>query len=302
MTDHRFVADVPTLDHPTLLVMLAGWIDASDVAASTMRAIAEDCDAVPLVEFDDDEYIDFRARRPILELRQGVNAALRWSSIGISHGRDRGGSDLLLLFGPEPDMRWHRFADTISTLAERLGVAHMVGLGAYPYAVPHTRPTRLSATSPSPRIRDRLPSTRTTIDLPAGMTAVLERALHDRQIPSFTLWAQVPHYVASMPYPAASVALIDGLREHAGVLVDGSDLRTESMSQRRRIDQLVESNDEHSAMITHLERLYDSDEDVADDDDLGGAAQGDLRPGDLPSADELAGEIERFLREQGKGS
>ena len=296
MTDHRFVADPPDLASPTMVVMLSGWIDASEVGASTMQALSAECDAVPLVEFDDDEYIDFRARRPILELRDGVNSSLRWSSIALDYGRDRGGNDVVLLAGPEPDMRWHRFAATIGALASDLGVSKMVGLGAYPYAVPHTRPTRLSSTSPSPAIRDRLPTTRNSIDLPAGMTAVLEQRLHDRQIPAFTLWAQVPHYVASMPYPAAAVALIDGLREHADVHIDGTDIRQDALSQRKRIDQLVESNEEHAAMIAQLERLYDDDDgpDVPDTSDP-------LHPGDLPSADELAGEIERFLRDQGKG-
>ncbi len=109
MTDHRFVADVPELHQPTMLVMLTGWIDASEVGAATMQALADESDVSPLVEFDDDAYIDFRARRPVLELRDGVNTSLRWSSISISVGRDRGGHDVVLLAGPEPDMRWHQF-------------------------------------------------------------------------------------------------------------------------------------------------------------------------------------------------
>ncbi len=128
------------------------------------------------------------------------------------------------------------------------------------------------------------------------MAAVLERALHDREIPAFTLWAQVPHYVSSMAYPAASVALIDGLRDHADVVIDGTEMRQEALAQRQRIDQLVQANDEHQGMIEQLERLYDADDEPE-------AAGGDrLRQADLPSGDELAGEIERFLRDQGKGS
>ncbi len=298
MTDYRLVAEASGLDSPTLIVMLTGWIDASESASRAMTALIEECDGDPLVEFDDDQYIDFRARRPIMSLRDSVSTELRWSSIEMRTGRDLKGNDVLLLCGPEPDMYWHRFADRIGELALELGVSNMVGLGAYPYAVPHTRAPRLSITTPSTDIRDRMPTRRSSIDLPAGMAAVLEHTMHDRHIPAMSLWVQVPHYVASMPYPAATVALIEALNEHADVLVDGADLRHEALNQRDRLDRLVSSNEEHQAMVAQLERIYDSDEDPVP----GPAAvdESAMTSGSLPSADELAGEIERYLRDQGK--
>ncbi len=122
--------------------------------------------------------------------------------------------------------------------------------------------------------------------------------MHDRHIPAMSLWAQVPHYVASMAYPAATVALIEALNEHADVLIDGADLRHEALGQRDRLDRLVSSNEEHQAMVVQLERIYDADEDpTIGDAPADGTTMG---AGPLPSADELAGEIERYLRDQGK--
>jgi hypothetical protein len=209
--DHRFITDVPALTDPVLIVMMTGWIDASGAAAAAMATLQSEIDAVALVSFDDDVYIDYRARRPLLELRDGVATRLVWASPEMQYGRAGGGRDVVTLNGPEPDMAWHRFCATIGDLAERLGVRRMVGLGAYPFATPHTRPVVLSATSPSRDVLAQLPFRTNSVDVPAGMAAALEQELHGRGIPSVGVWAQVPHYVASMPYPAASVALLDAL-------------------------------------------------------------------------------------------
>ena len=173
---------------------------------------------------------------------------------------------MLLLTGPEPDMAWHRFCAAIGELAGQLGVTRMVALGAYPFAAPHTRPPRLSATSPSAEVLAALPFRLSSVDVPAGMSAALELALHERGIPTLGIWAQVPHYVASMSYPAASAALLDGLATATGIAVAADELRREADVQRQRLDQLVEANEEHQTMVTQFERMYDAAEEAADPD------------------------------------
>jgi hypothetical protein len=295
MEDHRFVAEVPELDEPVLVVMLTGWIDASGAAAAAMTALEAECDATPLVAFDDDVFIDFRARRPVLELRNGVNTRLVWSSPQLKVGRDPHGHDVLLLSGPEPDMAWRRFTGVIGDLARELGVVRMAALGAYPFAAPHTRPSRVTATSPSAELLAELPFRLSSIDVPAGMSAALEWELHERGIPSVGVWAQVPHYVASMAYPAASVALLEGLATAAGIAIAAGELREEAEQQRQRLDQLVATNEDHQAMVNQFERMYDAIEEASDVEAAAGAGGLELRSGD-----ELAAEVERFLREQGK--
>jgi predicted ATP-grasp superfamily ATP-dependent carboligase len=292
VTDHHFVADVPSLDEPVLVVMLSGWIDASGAAAAAMNALEKECRATMLVSFDDDIYIDYRARRPMLELRDGVSSRLAWSVPELRVGHDDDGREVLLLSGPEPDMAWHRFATTIADLAQQLGVTTMTALGAYPFASPHTRPPHLSATSPSADVLAELPFRTSSVDVPAGMAAALEHSVHDRGIPALGIWAQVPHYVASMSYPAASVALLDGLATATGITISAADLRREAVVQRERLDQLVEGNDEHREMVAQLERLYDAAE-----QQIANAVDGGL---ELRSGDEIAAEVERFLRDQGK--
>jgi predicted ATP-grasp superfamily ATP-dependent carboligase len=192
---------------------------------------------------------------------------------------------VLLLTGPEPDMRWRAFTREVLDLAVELGAHTLCGLGAYPMTVPHTRPSRLAATSPDPELVRRLALEQGTVDLPAGITSLLEQEAHLRGLTALTLWAQVPHYAASMTYPGASLALLDGLRSITGVHVAGEAARAASVTTRARISELVSANSEHVAMLQQLEEQYD-------------ATQRVVPPGPLPSGDELAAELERFLRDQ----
>ncbi|MFM8310307.1 MAG: PAC2 family protein, partial [Ilumatobacteraceae bacterium] len=148
--------ELPALDRPVLVVALQGWIDAGGAAAAALAAVSAACDAQPLLTFDGDTFIDYRARRPIMELREGVSTRLAWGDLELRRGRI-GDSDVLLLSGPEPDMRWRQFAQIVTSVAVRLGTRQLVGLGAYPFAAPHTRPPRLSVTSPSADIVASVP-------------------------------------------------------------------------------------------------------------------------------------------------
>ena len=287
----RWLLPMPQLKSPALIVMLDGWIDAGGAARAAAEAIEDESGSSPIAEFDDDVYIDYRARRPVMELREGLNSMLQWERITLAAGVDQTGKDIVLLTGPEPDMAWHRFTRLVGEVATELGVSSMTHFGAYPFAVPHTRPARMSVSSPSQDVLSRVSFLRSSIDVPAGAAASLEREMHDRNIPSLGIWAQVPHYISSMTYPAASVALIDGLREATDLVIDASSLRSEVMIQRRRLDAMVDGNDEHSRMIQQLEEIYDAS---ADETHVTG-----LSPSlDLVSADDLAAEVEDFLRDQ----
>jgi proteasome assembly chaperone (PAC2) family protein len=287
---YRLHEPLPALVSPVLVVMLTGWIDASGAAAAAMTAVEAAADARPLVTFNGDVFIDYRARRPTMELREGVNTRLDWPEIELKVGRDGAGNDLLLLTGPEPDSSWRWFADVVSGLCVELGVRMVVVLGAYPFASPHTRSSRLSCSSPSTELIDSVPFLKNSVDVPAGMGAVLEHAFVDKGMPALGLWAQVPHYLGTMSYPAASVALIEGLAQVADLQIDASALQNEAEIQRERIDQLVSANAEHRAMIEQLETVYDQA-----DQQTGGA----MWPESIPTADELGAEVERFLRDQG---
>ena len=286
---YEWLVDEPNVHEPVLVVMLTGWIDAAGAAAAAADAFSRECETSPLVRFDDDTYIDYRARRPIMELRDGINTDLVWSTIELRSGRSTSGRDVLVLTGPEPDMAWHRFAAAIGDICVELGVTRMIAFGAYPFAAPHTRTPRLSCSSPSTEVLAHVTFARSSVDVPAGMAAVLEHALHARKIPALGIWVQVPHYVSALPYPAASVALLDGLTEVTGIEVAAADLRAAVIPQRQRIDASIADNSEHVTMLRQLEEMYDASTD------------GEVTPGpafEMRSGDELADEIQQFLRDQ----
>jgi len=281
----------PELDSPVLLVALEGWIDAAGAAAQAVETIVAQCDPRPVATFDADALLDFRARRPVLHLEDGVNRGLTWQTTELHSVRTPGGADVLLLTGAEPDHAWHAFADAVVGLGLELGARMLVGLGAYPAAAPHTRPVLLSATASTEELAATAGMVRGTLDVPAGIQAVLERRFAEIGLPAVGVWAQVPHYVAAMRYPAAAARLIEGVNDVAGTDFTPEALMDEVAAMRARIDELVTGNPQHLAMIRQMEAAYDASLEAleADRSGLGGP---------LPSGDDLAEELQRFLREQ----
>lgn len=290
VSSYRLSRPLPALTDPLLVVTMSGWIDASNAAEQAFQALSSACHAAHLATFDDDTFIDFRARRPTMELRDGVSTRLVWPQIEVHTGTTPQGRDIVLLGGPEPDSRWHLFCESMTELAVSLGVVRMIAFGAYPFSCPHTRQPRLSVTSPAAENFAGLPFLTSSLDIPAGAAAALEHALQSADIPALGMWVQVPHYVSAMPYPAASLSLIEMLHRLTGVGIATDELAGEALNQRGRIDTLLGANPEHVAMLHQLETMYD--ENLGEAGDLGSLAS------ELPSADQLAAEVERYLRDQ----
>jgi proteasome assembly chaperone (PAC2) family protein len=282
--------DRPELDAPVLILALDGWIDAGLGAANARASLLTTMSPRTVARFDSDELLDHRARRPTMHLVDGVVTGLTWPSVELQTASDAAGSDVLLLVGAEPDHAWGAFTNSVVDLALDLQVRLVVGLGAYPAPVPHTRPTRLAVTASDASLATNN-LVRATVDVPAGVQAAIERRAHELGLAAVGLWAQVPHYLAAMPYPAASVALLDGLGDVAGLRVGNDTLRGEADATRQRVDALVNENDEHKQMVAQLEASVDAEQE---------STNTALGVGPLPSGDELAAELERFLRDQGR--
>jgi proteasome assembly chaperone (PAC2) family protein len=174
------------------------------------------------------------------------------------------------------------------SLGQELGVRMVVGLGAFPAPAPHTRPVRLAATAPrgSADLVARVGVVQGQIDVPSGVWGALEISFGELEVPTVGLWARVPHYVSGMSFPSASAALLDGLAVIAGLSLDATQLHTAADSSLRQIDDLIAKSNEHTAMVHQLERTVD-------------AAEGNpLDIGQIPTGDELAAELERYLRDE----
>ena len=279
-----FLAD-PDLNEPVLVIALEGWIDAGLGASNAIGTMLDTIYTEVLATFDTEYFIDQRARRPIARIVDGVTPELTWPEIQLRFGRDGDGADILFLVGPEPDFHWSDFVDVVTAAAGRFDVRLVVGLGAFPAPTPHTRPVRIIGTAPatSANLLARVGTVSGELEVPAGISSALELGFSEVDMEIVTLWARVPHYVASMPYPQASAALIDGLASIAGLTLDSGSLRASADEARQRVDDLVTNNPDHTTMVEQLEEAADEVE---------GVSLGD----ELPSGDELAAELEKFLR------
>jgi predicted ATP-grasp superfamily ATP-dependent carboligase len=277
----------PDLDDPVLVLAVEGWIDAGLAAATAAEMLSDELDTITVARFSTDDLLDYRARRPIAHLENGVLRGLTWPSLELRAATDLDGKEFLLLVGAEPDRLWQRFADEVVGLALDFGARMCVGLGAYPFAAPHTRPPRVACTASTPSLAEG-GFLRASLDFPGGIQAAIEQGCHDRGIGSVGLWAQVPHYLPpAMPFPAGSMALIETLARIGELSLPFGDLPARAEATRNRLDELIAQNPEHLAMLHQLETAYEEAE-----------TPRSFAPEDLPTGDELVAELEQFLRDQ----
>lgn len=266
-----------------LICGIDGWIDAGGAAGQARSLLTAGLTRRTVARFNADVLIDHQSRRPVMHLHDGVNTGVDLPEVVLDLATQVGRPSFLLLTGPEPSHRWRQFSREIVDLAQRYEVGLVIGLGAYPAPVPHTRQARVVATATSPELAKRVGSIPGALAVPAGLGAVVERECLDRGIAAVGLWAQVPHYVANMPYPAATVSLLETLAALTGIEIDASALATDVADTAARIDELVAQNPEHQAMVRQLESIVDQQ---YFSDQLG-------------SADDLEAEFEQFLKQQG---
>lgn len=261
---------------PAIVAALDGWVDAAGASTVAASLIARDGEEV--ATFDPDLLYDFRGRRPILDIVDGRLTELRWPQLTMVHVRVEG-RDLLVLTGAEPDFRWRELGADVLELGLRLGVVEWVSLGAIPAAVPHTRPVPVLATASRPGLLrdDERQGPEGLLRVPAAALSALEMRFIEAGIPAVGFYAQVPHYVGGA-YPQASIALLEHAGRHLGITLPLGDLPEEAATTRARIDRAVAEDPETGAYVARLEAMLGEEL--------------------LPSGDELASEIERFLRGQ----
>jgi predicted ATP-grasp superfamily ATP-dependent carboligase len=193
--------------------------------------------------------------------------------------------DLVLLAGTEPSMRWRTFTKVIVELAEALGTQLVVTMGALLADVPHTRPVSVTGLASDPGLVARLGLTRSSYEGPTGIVGVLHAACQDAGLPSASLWAAVPHYIAAAPNPKAALALVRKLEGLVGVAVDATDLEDAAADYDRQVNAAVQSDPDVQAFVEQLEQAAGTEASEA--------------PGPLPSGDTIARELQRFLRQRG---
>ena len=272
-------------DHrPVLIHQLDGFVDAGQAGRLLSAHLLEQLEHEVVADFDHDQLHDYRSRRPAM-----VFDTNQWKSYADLHLRlyrmtDEQGEVFLLLTGPEPDVQWERLAAAVIGLIEQLGVRLTVTLHGIPMAVPHTRPITLTAHATDPALVRGYRSWIDRVEVPASFTGLLEYRLGQLDRKAMGFAAHVPHYLAQATFPAAALTLTRSLNQATGLAVPLEPLEKASATTMADIATEVAGSTEVQELVTSLEQQYDA---------LPGS------PGEqVPSADEIAAEFERFLAER----
>jgi proteasome assembly chaperone (PAC2) family protein len=281
--------DLPHLRSPVLVCAFRGWNDAAAAASTALSAVAASFDSELIAQIDPEDYFDFQATRPTIVMSAGQARSIEWPENNLVAVRvptaDR---DLVLLDGTEPNLRWRTFSETIATAADALGVELVITLGSLIAEVSHTLPVPITGLASDQELVEELDLERSDYEGPTGIVGVVHDLCGQAGIDSASLWAAVPHYVAAVPNPKAALALLRRLEGLTGIAVEASELEEETSDYEEQIGRAVAANPEIEELVARIE-----------------AEQVDLLAEDgqelLPSADSIAQEFQRFLRQRGDG-
>ncbi len=278
----------PELERPVLIAAFTGWNDAAEAASVASATLRDSWEAQRFGAFDAEEFFDYQATRPQIKLVEGVTRTMEWPENHLyataSNLEAAGGRGAVLLSGPEPSFRWRSFCAAVIELARELNVELVVTMGALLADVPHSRSVSVAANSQDPALIEGLGLSASRYEGPTGITGVLHRACAEGGLPSVSFWASVPHYLPAIPSAPAALALLESLSGLLGVEVDTSDLERGAAAYQEQVSAAVSQDSNLASYVRMLEDRFDS--------------QSDQGPKDLPSGDELARELESFLRDQ----
>jgi predicted ATP-grasp superfamily ATP-dependent carboligase len=293
----RLAADLPDAGpDPVLVAALDGWTDAGSAGTTAAELLLDQFEVTEIGSFDPDELFDYRDRRPVVEIDRGLLGAPRWPELHVDLITPPAGPRIVLVGGAEPDLRWRSLSADVVELARSLGVRRYVGLGSVPGPIPHTRPVQLISTSSDPELLSRFGRPHEQVVVPASCQVALEAELRSAGVTTLGLWARLPHYVAT-DYPAASKALLERFSAYTGTPVDVAGFEAAIEDQRVQLDEAAAASEEITEHVRGLESMYDAvleaerQERSEADDPLER-----LSPEQVPSGDEIAAEVERFLR------
>src|SRR6202161_579998 len=271
---------------PAMVCSFSGWNDAGDAASTATAFLTQALGAERFAQVDTEEFYDFQANRPHVQIDETQARVISWPSVEIFEARaPRAPRDLVVVQGAEPSMRWRSFSSLVVDLAEALDVQLVVTLGALLADVPHSQPVAMTGFASDPAMIERLGLKSSRYEGPTGIVGVLHATCAEAGLPSASVWASVPHYVAAAASPKAALALLRKLELMVGVSVDVSELEQAAGEYEHQVGLAVQSDPDIQAFVERLEKAAESDEQSS--------------PAEVPSGDAIAREFQRFLRQRG---
>jgi predicted ATP-grasp superfamily ATP-dependent carboligase len=277
-------------DDLTMVVVLTGFLDAGRAAERAASHLVEAGDGPVVATFDVDALHDYRARRPPISFVRDHYADYEAPRLVVRALRDTGGTPYLLLHGPEPDIRWEAFARAVREVVERFGVRRVVGLGAVPMAVPHTRPIAVTPHANRSGLVTGESPWRGELRVPSSAQSLLEVRLGEWGHDMMGFVAHIPHYLAQMDYPRAAAVLLEQAEVGGRLTVDLSPLREAAEVTETEIERYLASHEEVHEVVQGLEQQYDA---FRAAEESGASLLAEDQP--LPTGEEIGQQFEQFL-------
>ena len=298
---HERVANAPAVPPGLPLVMLlTGFTDAGNAVSGLIEHLRETADPQPLAIFDNDMLLDYRARRPVISFDQDHLTEFRPARLELSLATDALGQPFLLLSGYEPDFAWNAFATTVLDLAAEFAVSGISWVHSIAMPVPHTRPIGTTVSGNRRDLAGVHSVWRPRTQVPATAGHLLEFRFVERGDRAVGFVLLVPHYLAETENPEAVIAAAEKLMAATGLVLMLDDVQARREDYLAKVDEQVLGNDELQQMVHNLERRYDAYMAGRNPED-GSYDEGGFNERDLPSADELAAELERYLASRPSG-
>lgn len=273
----------------TLVITLGAFGDTGHVQRLLNSHALNQLTNYEVGKFDIDQLHDYTGRRPSVSFDYDHFKDYSTPEMVVHHITDVNGTPFLLLTGPEPSFRWERLASSIEELNEHLGIKQTVFLQSLPSPTPHTRPTYVNAFASRPELITDWSKLAVNVQMPATFTSMLSVRLTEAAQDVIGLVAHVPHYLADIEYPDATVQLLGALRSLTQLDIPNGELAKACEMTREMINSQVAESPELQQAIVALETRYDQ-----------GQKPGTLPGGkNLPTADEIGEEVEAFLRNIG---
>jgi proteasome assembly chaperone (PAC2) family protein len=271
----------PEVTRPVVACAFAGWNDGGEAATTAAHHLRDRWVARRFATLDPEEFYDFQVNRPTVRMQAGLTRRLDWPANEFSVAAP-GGRDAVLLIGVEPNVRWRTYCETVLEVASQVGASLLVTLGAFLADVPHTSAAPIVASSSDPEWLRRPGVEAARYEGPTGIVGALHDAASKVGLASVSLWGAAPHYLPSTANPKVALGLLEAVRDVVGLQIDTGDLERVAVGWQRRVDEEIAEDAELSDYVRRLEEASGGPEDL----------------GPVPSGDDLAAELERYLRDQ----
>jgi hypothetical protein len=282
------VSDVPAGLH--LVAGLTGFADSGSAVTQLSEYLLDTLDHKVVATFDSDELLDYRARRPLIYFDHDHLSDYRPSTLRLYLATDEVGQPFLLLTGFEPDFQWERFTAAVLQLIDIYQVKTTTWVHAIPMPVPHTRPLGVTVSGNRAELIESMSIWKPQTQVPANALHLIEYRLQEIAHPVAGFVLLIPHYLADTEFPAAAVIALESVSASTGLIFPTERLREEGRDFLSKIDAQVESNQELAKLVGTLEARHDS---YMIDNPLRSPLTDE--DGELPSADDIAAELENFL-------